>query len=284
MLDLEAVRSYTVQRELAWEPRDVILYHLGLGAGSSPIDPGELAYTYEPRLRVLPTFSVVPAFEAMMAFLYAPELGFSPTTMLHAEHELIVSAPLPAAAASRTDVAVADVLDKGSGALVVIDATTRDVRTGATFCVNRFGVFVRGAGGFGGPQGGRAPAPPLAPPEHRVRRTTLPQQALLFRLSGDWNPLHVDPEVAQAAGFPRPILHGLCTYGIVFKAVVDVLLGGDAARVTGFRARFCGPVFPGETLAIELWRQRDGIAVAASVVERSAPVLSHGFVYQAFGR
>src|SRR5581483_35648 len=148
---------------------------------------------------------------------------------------------------------------------------------GTTLCVNRFSLFLRGEGGFGGdpgPSAGGEAAPDRAP-DHVVESPTLEQQALLYRLSGDPNPIHADPEMAKMAGFDRPILHGLCSYGIACKAAVDTALDGDVSAVAGWRARFAGIVRPGETIVTELWDEGDRVLVAARTKERQSPVLSN---------
>ena len=261
----------------AWTEKDVILYHLGLGAGVPATDPRELAYTYENAgLKVLPTWGVQPAFPMLAGIMGVEGLSFNLMSLLHGEQDIALAGPLPTAAKSSTSGRVAEIWDKGKAALVVIEATTEDDR-GQTLCVNRFSLFLRGEGGFGGepgPSSSGEPAPDRAP-DHVVESPTLEQQALLFRLSGDINPLHADPEMAKMAGFERPILHGLCSYGIVCKAAVDAALGGDVAAVARWQARFAGVVLPGETIVTELWDEGDRILVAARTKERSTPVITN---------
>ena len=167
-------------------------------------------------------------------------LSFNPMMLLHGEQEIELSGPIPSQAKVDNTAKVSGVYDKGKGALVVVEAQTND-ESGRPLFVNRFAAFLRGEGGFGG-EPGPAPGnePPARDPDHVVESPTLPQQALLYRLSGDKNPLHIDPSFAQLGGFDRPILHGLCSYGIVCKAVVDTALGGDVGAVAGYRARFSG--------------------------------------------
>jgi acyl dehydratase len=258
---------------LAWDEDDVILYHLALGAGVPPTDPRELAYTYEPGLKVLPTFAVVQAFPVLYGLAGVPGLEYDPTNVLHGEQEVTVREPLPVRAEVETSGRVAAVYDKGSGALTVVEATTRAL-DGGELASARFSLFMRGAGGFDGDRGpGASYAAPEGPPDAEFARTTLPQQALLYRLCGDKNPLHADPEAAAHLGFERPILHGLATYGIVCRAVVDELLGGDVARVARYGARFSGIVFPGDTLVVRAWSLDDGYALHALVDGRRTPVL-----------
>ena len=260
-----------------WVEKDVILYHLGLGAGVPATDPGELAYTYENAdLKVLPTFAVQPAFPMLAGIMGVDGLSFNLMSLLHGEQDIQLAGPLPTAATSSTSGRVAEIWDKGKAALVVVEATTEDAK-GQTLCVNRFSLFLRGEGGFGGdpgPSSSGEPAPDRAP-DHVVESPTLEQQALLFRLSGDINPLHADPAMATMAGFERPILHGLCSYGIVCKAAVDTALGGDVAAVARWQARFAGVVLPGQTIVTDLWDEGNKILVSAKVKETGAPVLSN---------
>jgi acyl dehydratase len=259
----------------SWDADRVILYHLGLGAGARPTDQAELAYVSERSLKVLPTFSVIPGFEAVRPALQGPGLDYHLSRMLHGEQDLVVHTPLSAAAEIVTSACVEAVYDKGKAAVAVLRAETRAI-DGTPLCTNRFTLFIRGEGGFGGPPS--PPAEPWAPegePDYVVTLPTLPQQAAIYRLSGDRNPLHLDPKFAQRAGFERPILHGLCAYGMVCKAVVDTALDGDPSGVMKWSARFAGSVYPGETLSVRMWRRERQVLVDASVLERSVVVLSN---------
>lgn len=261
-----------------WDVDDVILYHLGVGAGSPPTDVGELQYTYEANLKVLPSFATVPMFSAMMSILDIDGLDINPAMILHGEQAIQVNGPIPVAAMVTNRVAVEDVYDKGKGALVVLRIESRD-ENDSTLFTNTASIYVRGEGRFGGEPG---PAPtnaaPDRPADHTEHSVTLPQQALLYRLSGDKNPLHADPAFAAFGGFERPILHGLCSFGIVCKAVVDTVLDGEVAAVTGFGARFSGVVYPGETIVTRMWRERHGWVVDARTVERDSSVISNAFL------
>ena len=245
-----------------WSPDDVILYHLAVGAGVPPTDPNELGYTYERGLKVLPSFGVIPVSGLMARAVRVPGLQFDVARLLHGEHDLRILRPLPTEATVETTSRIAAVYDKGAAAIVVVEFDTR--AEGETLFLNRFSLFLRGEGGFGG-----EPAPPPAParpgrePDAVVESPTLAQQALLYRLCGDKHPLHADPRYAAKGGFDRPILHGLCTYGIAGKAVVDELLGGDPTPVSGYRARFAGVVYPGETIVTSMWRSAGGGAGGA---------------------
>lgn len=264
--------------ETGWELDDILLYHLGLGAGVRATDPNELAYTYEANLKVLPTFGVIPVFDMLMALIVTPGLSFNPMMMLHGEQGIELHRPIPVQARVHNTGRIAGIYDKGKAALVLLETETHNANEELLF-VNRFSLFLRGEGGFGGPSSPRpGHQPPERAPDLVVESPTLPQQALLYRLSGDKNPLHADPEFAKLGGFDRPILHGLCTYGIVCKAVVDGLLEGDVTRVARYAARFRGIVFPGETIVTSMWREDDKILVQASVAQRDVVVLSNAAV------
>ena len=185
----------------------------------------------------------------------------------------------------RTSGRITDILDKGKGAIVLIETVSRLVDAEEPLFTNRFSAFFRGEGGFGGKNGagrngsGSAPqGPPDRPPDRTELRPTLPQQALIYRMSGDRNPLHSDPEFARRAGFERPILHGLCTFGIVCKAVVDSCLDGDVTRVARYSSRFAGILYPGETLEVSIWESDGRFDLAARCVERDALVLTNAVV------
>jgi acyl dehydratase len=260
----------------SWEPDDVILYHLGIGAGVPATDPNELEYTYEKNLKVLPSFGVVPVFSSMGASLFNVEgLKFNPAMLLHGEQDIEIHRPLPTAAQIESQVRIAGLYDKGKAALVVLEIQTKE-QGGAPLFTNRFSLFLRGEGGFGGESGPKAgnEAPSRAP-DLVVESKTLPQQALLYRLSGDKNPLHADPAFAKMGGFDTPILHGLCSFGIVCKAAVDHALKGDVAKVARYQARFAGVFFPGETMVTSIWREGSQLLVASKSKERGTPVLSN---------
>ncbi|GIW13309.1 MAG: 3-alpha,7-alpha,12-alpha-trihydroxy-5-beta-cholest-24-enoyl-CoA hydratase [Tepidiforma sp.] len=262
-----------------WDRDKVILYHLGVGAGDPPTDPNELAYTYERNLKVLPSFGVIPAFGSLGGVGQVPGLQFNPALLLHGEQDLEIRKPIPVEGEVETSGKVAGIYDKGKAALVVLETETKLKGDSEPLFVNRFSLFLRGEGGFGGESG--PPAGNEAPnraPDGTVESKTLPQQALLYRLSGDKNPLHADPEFAKMGGFDRPILHGLCSFGVVCKAVVDHALGGDTGKVARYQARFAGVVFPGETIVTSYWREGETILVAAQTKERGTPVITNAAI------
>jgi acyl dehydratase len=262
----------------SYEPDDVILYHLGVGAGVPPTDANELEYCYEKNLKVLPSFGVIPVFSSMGASLFNVEgLKFNPALLLHGEQDIEIHRPLPTQAKLESQVRIAGIYDKGKAALVVLEVKTGE--GGSRLFTNRFSLFLRGEGGFGGESGPKAGnEAPARAPDLTVETPTLPQQALLYRLSGDKNPLHADPEFAKMGGFDRPILHGLCSFGIVCKAAVDRALGGDVAKVARYQARFAGVFFPGETMVTSVWREGKQLLIASKSKERGTPVLSNAAI------
>lgn len=264
----------------SWTDRDVILYHLGVGAGNPPTDEGELRYTYEGDLRVLPSYATIPPFSMMMSLGSAEGIDINLTQILHGEQEVIVHRPIPTEGSVRNVARVTNVFDKGKGALIVMEIVSSDSSTGEPLFTNRPSIFVRGEGGFGGDGGPSAGnTPPDRTPDFVVESPTIPQQALLYRMSsGDLNPLHADPGFAMFAGFERPILHGLCTYGIVLKAAIGAALDGDVTAVSGYAARFSGVVYPGETVTTCVWKEPQGLVLSAAVESRSMTVLSNSLV------
>jgi acyl dehydratase len=262
----------------AWDASAVILYHLGIGAGLRE-DHDDLRYLYEGGLQVLPTFAVIPPIDVLNAVLELPGLDIDPAQVLHGEQVVVLDGPLPAEAAVTHTGRVVQVWDKSHAALLVVEVETHDAADARRLFINRYALFIRGEGGFGGDSGPKSgpPAPERAP-DRCVDVATLANQAALYRLNGDRNPLHIDPEFAKRGGFDRPILHGMCTYGIAGKAVVDEMLGGDAARVRRIFGRLAGVVFPGERLRVEMWDEPSGVAVRMSVPDAGRVVLSHAGV------
>ena len=261
----------------AWAPSDVLLYHLGLGAGANPTDPRELRYTYERDLHVLPTFATV----AVNLRTYEPPALSFPgievdlAKVVHGTQAVTVYRPIPVRGKAVARTRIVDVLDKGRAAVILNETTVHD-SSDSPLWTARSSIFARGEGGFGGKRGESEKVElPEREPDAVIDTPTLPQQALIYRLSGDRNPLHADPEFARAAGFEVPILHGLCTYGVVAKAVTDALLDADTSRVVSFSARFAGIVRPGETLRTRVWRDGSRLLVTTAAPGRDeAPVLS----------
>jgi acyl dehydratase len=266
------------EAKYSWDKDKVILYHLGVGAGVPPTDPGELEYTYEKNLKVLPSYGVIPVFGSLGLLGSTPGLTFNFAMLLHGEQDIEVHQPIPPEATIDSEGRVAEIYDKGKAALVVVEVKSKD-EAGRPLFTNRFSLFLRGEGGFGGEPGPKAgnEAPSRAP-DGVITSTTLPQQALIYRLSGDKNPLHADPEFAKMAGFDRPIIHGLCSYGVVCKAIVDKVLGGDVTKVARYQARFAGVGFPGETYLTSWWKEGDRILIQAKSKERNAAIISNAAI------
>ncbi|MCX5184268.1 MaoC/PaaZ C-terminal domain-containing protein [Streptomyces sp. NBC_00268] len=262
--------------EITWDRKDVQLYHLGLGAGVPATDPDELRYTLESKLHVLPSFATVAGSGSpgVISGLSMPGVDVDLTRVLHGGQTIELHRPIPVEGKAVATGRIAAVYDKGKAAVLVMRTEVADAE--GPLWTNDAQIFVRGEGGWGGDRGPSTRLEePAGPPDRTVERPIREEQALLYRLSGDWNPLHADPEFAKLAGFDRPILHGLCTYGMTLKAVVDTLLGGDVARVRSYTTRFAGVVYPGETLRIRMWRREGSVRVAVSAVEQDdAPVLA----------
>jgi acyl dehydratase len=264
--------------EGGWNTDQVILYHLGIGAGVPATDPKELEYTFEKNLKVLPTFGVIPSMGSMGGLDSVPGLSFNWAMLLHGGQELEVVNPLPVEAKVINYSRISEIYDKGKAAVVVVETTMKD-DSGTTLCVNSCSMFMRGEGGFGGDSGPKAGnIPPEREPDLVAESPTLPQQALLYRLSGDKNPLHADPEFAKLGGFDQPILHGLCSFGMVCKAAVDHALDGDVTRLARYQVRFAGVVFPGETIVTSMWREGEQILIHAKTKERDTPVITNAAI------
>ena len=269
-IDIDALLAADpIEWDSSWTQKDVILYHLGIGAGVPATDPAELRLTYEPDLVVMPSFGTVPGFLPIPSYADLPGFDIDLRMLVHGEHDLVLHRPLPAEATATSSARATGVYDKRSGASVVFENTT--TVDGEPIATNTMTAFIRGEGGFGGdagPSGDRI-RPPRRDPDAVVETPTLEQQALLYRLSGDANPLHADPAFAAVGGFERPILHGMCTFGIACKAAVHALLDGDTTAVTRYQARFSGVVLPGDTLTHSLWREDEGIVIESRVDDRA---------------
>ena len=265
-------------REAAWGPNELILYALGAGVGTNedPTDPRVLQYTWEGELKALPTYAVIPVFETLLGLLDVPGMDFNPMMLLHGEqYTEILAPPLPVQATVVNTARIGAIHDKGAGkgALVVTEVTSCDATTGSPLFRNAFTAFIRGEGGFAKPGDPPAPPPGNEPPGRQpdavVEYPTLRQQALLYRLSGDRNPLHVDPSMAAIGGFERPILHGLCSFAILGRAAIDTCADGDPTRFRSIQVRFAAPVYPGETIVVRLWRESPtDVVCTAHVRER----------------
>ncbi len=265
--------------EHTYTARDTMLYALGLGCGADPLDEDQLRFVYEGRLQALPSMAVVLGYPGF--WISDPGTGVDWKKVLHGEQALTIFKPLPAAATVIGRSRVTGLFDKGKdkGAVLISERDVIDKASGDLLCRLTSTTMMRGDGGFGGPSG-PLPAPhPL--PDRAADQTrsiaTLPQAALIYRLSGDYNPLHADPEVARSGGFDRPILHGLCTFGVVCRALLDMVCGNDPSKLRAMQVRFSSPVYPGETIVTELWKEPDGIvSFRAKVRERDLVVINNG--------
>lgn len=265
-----------VRQTLRWQ--DVALYNFSIGLAQDPMDEKQLDFVYEPRLKVMPSMPVVmgaPGFWSRN-----PDTGIDWKQILHGEQGLVLHRPLPTEGTIIGRSRITGLVDRGEGkgALMYSERNVIDERTGETLATLTSTSFMRGNGGFGGPTGPvKQPHPePTGTPEIVLDLHTRPEQAAVYRLNADLNPLHIDPAIARAAGFPRPILHGLCTFGTVCHALLRALCDYETARFGGMDLRFTSPVYPGETIRTEIWKEAGGAAFRARVVERDKVVVSNG--------
>lgn len=262
----------------AYTEKDVILYALGLGLGQDPLDEEALAFLYEKNMKALPTMAVILGYPGF--WIRDLDTGVDWVKVLHGEQGVHLHRPVAPRGNVIGITRVVDVVDKGPGrgALVYSERRIVDKASGEAIATLTQTTFCRGDGGFGGPPR-EAPAPhPL--PERTADVTcdlpTRPEAALIYRLSGDPNPLHVEPAVAKAAGYPRPILHGLATFGIAGFALLKTVCGYDPTRLAAMAARFSAPVFPGETIRTEIWHDGEVVSFRARALERDLVVINNG--------
>lgn len=259
-----------------YDERDCILYALGLGFGSDPLDPRQLRHVYEHDLTPFPSLALVLA--AGPRWASDPATGIDYARVVHAEQSFTLARPLPASAAVRSSSRVIDIVDKGAGrgAIVTFERSLYfddDEVPGALLTSS---LFCRGDGGFGAVSPSpKRPAMPDKPPDASVSLTIPPNLALVYRLTGDMNPLHADPAMAVAAGFRAPILHGLASFGLALRAAIEGVSLAPSA-LTGACVRFTGPVYPGETIATDIWRHDGRLSFRTRVPARDALVLDHG--------
>ncbi|HVR48222.1 MAG TPA: MaoC/PaaZ C-terminal domain-containing protein [Pseudorhodoferax sp.] len=268
-----------IEQHYDW--RNCVLYALGLGVGLDPMDEADLPFVDETRLKVEPTMANVLGYPGF--WQRELPLGLDWVKTVHGEQSMRIHKPLPAQAAVRGVSRVVDLVDKGEGrgALIFVEREIRDMASGALLATVAQTVFCRGDGGFGGvnkPQ----PAPHAIPEraaDASIDLPTSPQSALVYRLSGDFNPLHANPETARQAGFARPILHGLATFGVAGHGLVKRWCDGDPTALRAMGGRFSSPVFPGETVRVEIWRESAGrAAFRASVPARGVVVINNGLL------
>jgi len=262
--------------EFSYGDRETMLYALGVGFMRDPLNEAELPFVYENGLRTVPTMAtVITAGQSMIG-----RSGVNFLMVVHGEQRLTVHKPLPPYADIVADDRVVGAFDKGKdkGALIVTEKIIREKKSGDKLCTLSSTTFARGDGGFGGPKEG-APEPhplPTRKPDLVHEADTRADQAFLYALSGDRNPLHRDPRVAQMAGFPRPILHGLCTYGTACRSVISTVCNYDPTKIVGFDVRFSAPVFPGETIVTEMWVDGAIVSFRSRLKERDVVCLNNG--------
>ena len=266
--------------EQSWTSRDTILYALGLGYGHDPLDEHQLPFIYEDAA----DFRAVPTMAAILAgpgfWVRDPRSGIEWQKILHGEQSIQLSRPLPTAGTVRARTQVIDVLDKGAdkGALIYLQRDLHDSASNEKLATLGMSVFARGNGGFGGRSSGSASLHrlPDRTPDTICDLPTSLRSALIYRLSGDLNPLHIDPEISRQAGFDSPILHGLCTLGVAGHAVLRTYCNLDTSRFVSLSLRFSRPTYPGETIRTHMWRDGDVISFRCQTVERGVTVLDNG--------
>lgn len=274
---LLAARIPEIEQRYGW--RDCVIYSLGIGVGLDPMDEADLPFVDETRLKAHPAMANVLGYPGF--WQRDPAFGLDWTKVVHGEHAMRLHRPLPAEGHVRGVSRIVDLVDKGEGrgALVFVERKISDAASGELLATVNQTIFARGDGGFNGPAR-TLPAPRAVPkrqPDALVRAPTSPQAALIYRLCGDLNPLHASPSAARAAGFERPILHGLATFGVTCHALMKALCESNPASVRGMSVRFSAPVFPGDTLTVEIWREQDGASFRCTVAERGAVVVDNGF-------
>jgi acyl dehydratase len=259
--------------------RDTILYALGVGLGADPCDANQLRFVYEKDLQALPTMAIILGYAGAWAAKH-PGLGVTGSHTVHGEQGFRIVKPLPVEGGVLGQTRVTGVVDKGQGkgALIMTENTVREKATGDVICTLTSTTFCRADGGFDGPTGPvKAPHPiPETPPQFVCDLPTLPQAALIYRLSGDYNPLHADPAHAQKVGFKTPILHGRLTFSVAGHALLKTLCGYDPGRFVAMEGRFSSPVYPGETIRTEMWQDGNVISFRATVPARGVTVLNNG--------
>jgi acyl dehydratase len=265
-------------REQAYDAKDCMLYALGIGLGQDPMNEDELPFVYEKDLKVLPTIGTVLGGVGFWA--RECDTGIDWVRLVNGEQGITLHRPLAGQGTLVGRLRIVEVIDKGpgKGALVLSERKVTDKVTGEPVATVTQTTFCRADGGFGGPPR-EAPVPhpiPERAPDAVCDLATRPEAALIYRLSGDLNPLHADPAVAKAAGFPRPILHGLGSFGIAGHAVLKTICGYDPQKLASFACRFSAPVFPGETLRTEIWRDGAVVSFRTRIVERDVIAVNNG--------
>ena len=274
----DAVGTKSEPARRKWNSKDALIYALGVGAGAAdPLD--ELEFTTEntsgKEQRVLPTMAVVLG---PLGGAFGSIGSFNPAMLVHGEEGITLHREIPVEGELEAVSEITGIYDKGKGAVVVTESKAVLVDTGEPLFDTRMSAYIRGEGGWGGdrgPSGNPNEAPDRAP-DHKVELQTRADQALIYRLSGDRNPLHNDPSFAAMGGFDRPILHGLCTYGFTGRGLLHALCGSDPARFKGMDARFSSPVMPGESLTVNAWEMGDGTAIFQTCGQDGRVVIDAG--------
>ena len=264
--------------EHSYTDKDAMLYALGVGFGYDPMDENELAFVYEKNLKAVPTLAAVLGYPGF--WLRDLDTGIDWVKLVNGEQGIVLHRPLKPRGTVLGKTRVTEIIDKGpgKGALVYSERAITDKASGAPIATITQTTFCRGDGGFGGPPRAAPPPHPLPEraPDLACDLPTRPEMALIYRLSADPNPLHADPAVANAAGFPRPILHGMATFGVAGHALLKTVCGYDPARLTAMAGRFSAPVFPGETIRTEMWRDGKVVSFRARVLERDVVAINNG--------
>ena len=258
--------------------RDTILYALGVGFGDDPLDLNQLRFVYEQNLLAVPSMASILCYPGN--WLKNPDTGVNYKKQVNAGNKLTIHGALPTEGTLVSTPRVVDVIDKGAGrgALVMTERKVFEKATGNAVCTVTTTSLCRGDGGFGGPQRAIAQAapPPDTTPDQSVEFVVARNLALIYRLNGDQNPLHVDPDAARAAGYPQPILHGLATLGMVTHALLKSCCGYDPARLSGMEVRYTAPVIPGDTLRTDIWQRSGGVRFRAVAANRGSVVIDGG--------
>ena len=277
---LDYARLMALKRDgdrFKYTDRETMLYAIGVGMGANPLNREELPFVFEtPALKTVPTMASVLTRIPLLR-----DCGYDYTKVVHGEQRLILHRPLPVEGELIASARVTEAYDKGEGkgAVIYTETAARSAADGNAMFTLHSVTFARGDGGFGGPAGS-GPAPHALPertPDATVTLATRKDQALLYRLNGDRNPLHADPDLARRVGFPAPILHGLCTYGVACRAVLQEIVAYDHTRITGFDVRFSAPVYPGDAIATDLWVDGRTVSFRCRVAARDdVVVLNNG--------
>ena len=278
-IDYDKIKNWQfADVEQTFTEKDSMLYALGAGYGYDPMDEAQLQFVYEKNLKAVPTMPVVLGYPGF--WMKTPAAGIDWTKVLHGEQGMRIHRTIPASGTVIGRTRVKAVVDKGKdkGVLVYQERTITDKASGDLLATLDHVTFCRADGG-GGKSDAAAPSPPAVPesaPDLTCDLPTLPQAALIYRLSADYNPLHAEPAVAKAGGFPRPILHGLCSYAVAGHAILKACCGYDPSKLTGISLRFSAPVFPGETIRTEIWRRDGTVMFRSRALQRDVVVLNNG--------